>query len=255
MNMKILVVDDDAISRDTLAEMLRKHRYGVVTAASGREALEILVQGDCRMVISDWVMPEVNGPTLCRAIRKGEFSSYVYIILLTVRKSHEDVVEGLSAGADDFMTKPFYPSELRVRIRAGERAGFEHGAVTGLCANRQWATGPGQSKEESLALPFALSPILLDERNVAKRWDTCERVRSRPGLPGFMDKCQQIEGVGYLLGNDCPSLVSNAARLHATGRAACEAPREFTPAARPTRGHRAGESAGGQPTARRRDRS
>lgn len=119
--MKILVVDDDVVSRETLAEILRKCRYDVVTAESGREALEILAEGDCRMVISDWVMPEVNGPTLCRAIREGEFSSYIYVILLTVRNSHEDVIEGLSAGADDFMTKPFHPGELRVRIRAGER--------------------------------------------------------------------------------------------------------------------------------------
>jgi putative two-component system response regulator len=119
--MKILVVDDDRISRETLAAMLQKYRYEVITAASGREALDILAQGDCRMVISDWVMPEMNGPALCRAIREGEFSGYVYVILLTARKSNEDVVEGLSAGADDFMIKPFYPSELRVRIRAGER--------------------------------------------------------------------------------------------------------------------------------------
>lgn len=119
--MQILVVDDDEVSRDALERVLQRHGYDVLTAANGREALEVLTASDCRMVISDWVMPEVNGPTLCRAIRDGDFSNYIYIILLTVRSSHQDVIEGLSAGADDFMTKPFHPGELRVRIRAGER--------------------------------------------------------------------------------------------------------------------------------------
>ena len=119
--MKVLVVEDDEVSRLTLAQMLRRNCYEVFTAANGREALELLAREDCRLVITDWVMPEVNGPTLCRAIRGGDFSSYIYIILLTVRESHDDVIEGLSAGADDFMTKPFHPGELRVRMRAGER--------------------------------------------------------------------------------------------------------------------------------------
>lgn len=119
--MKILVVDDDAVSRETVAQALRRFGYEALTASSGREALEMLARSDCRMVISDWIMPEVNGPTLCRAIRSGEFNNYIYIILLTTRSSPDDVVEGLAAGADDFMTKPFHPGELRVRIRAGER--------------------------------------------------------------------------------------------------------------------------------------
>lgn len=119
--MKILIVDDDDMSRDLLATMLRRGGYEILTAADGAEALEILAATDCRMVISDCVMPKVNGPTLCRAIRGGEFSAYIYIILISARKSHEDVIEGLSAGADDFMTKPYHMGELRVRIRAGER--------------------------------------------------------------------------------------------------------------------------------------
>jgi putative two-component system response regulator len=119
--VQILVVDDDDVGRNALAKVLGRFGYDVITATNGREALEVLAVCDCRLVISDWVMPEVNGPTLCRAIRDGEFSSYIYIILLTVRESHEDVIEGLTAGADDFMTKPFHPGELRVRIRAGER--------------------------------------------------------------------------------------------------------------------------------------
>src|SRR5581483_275493 len=90
-SMKILVVDDDLVSCEVLAKMLRRFGYEVLLASNGREALEILASSDCRMVISDWVMPEVNGLTLCRAIREGEFSSYIYIILLTARHCQDDV--------------------------------------------------------------------------------------------------------------------------------------------------------------------
>lgn len=119
--MNILIVDDDEVCRDTLANMLSKHSYEVLLAANGREALEKLASNDCKMVISDWVMPEVNGPTLCRAIRSASFGSYIFIILLTVRDSPQDIIEGLDAGADEFMTKPFHLGEVRARVRTGER--------------------------------------------------------------------------------------------------------------------------------------
>jgi putative two-component system response regulator len=121
MEMRVLVVDDDEISRDILAQILDQYGYDVVTACNGREALETLAREDCRLVISDWVMPEVNGTTLCRAIRGGEFSSYIYVILVSARNRRQDVIAGLSAGADDFIPKPFDPEELLVRVRAGER--------------------------------------------------------------------------------------------------------------------------------------
>ena len=130
--MKILVVDDDLVCRDTLTTVLRRYSYDVVAAMNGREALETLGRHDCRVVISDWVMPEVNGPTLCRAIRAANFGHYVFIILLTSRDATEDVIEGLSAGADEFMTKPFHPGEVRARLRTAERIlGVELSAVRG----------------------------------------------------------------------------------------------------------------------------
>lgn len=119
--MRVLVVDDDELSRDIMTHTLETHGYEVFTASNGREALEILARGDCRLLITDWVMPEVNGTTLCRAIRDGEFSSYIYIIMVSVRNRRQDVIDGLSAGADDFLIKPIDPQELRVRVRAGER--------------------------------------------------------------------------------------------------------------------------------------
>lgn len=119
--MRVLVVDDDGLSRDIMTRTLETYGYEVLTASNGREALEILARGDCRLLITDWVMPEVNGTTLCRAIRDGEFSSYIYIIMVSVRNRRQDVIDGLTAGADDFLVKPIDPHELRVRVRAGER--------------------------------------------------------------------------------------------------------------------------------------
>jgi putative two-component system response regulator len=119
--MKILIVDDDDIAREMLRHTLARAGYEVTAAADGREALEILRGGSYRMVISDWVMPDIDGIALCRAIRSGDFPGYIYIVLLTSRDQTGDIVEGLSAEADDFIRKPFHPAELLVRVRAGER--------------------------------------------------------------------------------------------------------------------------------------
>lgn len=119
--MKILIVDDDEIALDLLEHLLTRRGYDVFRASNGQEALAILRAENCRLVISDWVMPQMTGVELCQAIREGDFSGYIYVILLTSRDRSEDIVEGLSAGADDFITKPFQPNELAVRVRAGQR--------------------------------------------------------------------------------------------------------------------------------------
>jgi putative two-component system response regulator len=118
--MRILIVDDDAVSLEMLGHALQRSGHEVTTAGNGREALAIVRGGSCRLVISDWEMPEMTGVELCRAIRAEDGAGYVYVILLSAR-GQKDVVEGLSAGADDFMSKPFNPAELSVRVRIGER--------------------------------------------------------------------------------------------------------------------------------------
>lgn len=116
-----MIVDDEQLSLDVLDHALAQSGHQTVSARNGRQAVEIL-QGDaCRMVISDWNMPGMDGLELCRRIRSGDFGGYIYTILLTSRDSKQDIVAGLDAGADDFLTKPFHPEELRVRVRAGER--------------------------------------------------------------------------------------------------------------------------------------
>jgi len=119
--MKILVVDDDHMTCEMLDHALTKSGYEVLTAHDGMEALAILDREQCHFVISDWEMPNLNGLELCRAVRNGDFSGYVYIILLTSRSQKQDTVEGMTAGADDFISKPFEPTELMVRVRAGQR--------------------------------------------------------------------------------------------------------------------------------------
>ncbi len=119
--MRILVVDDDEMTVDMICNALEHSGYETEQAYNGRSALEILRSGRCRLVISDWEMPELNGIELCRQVRTGQFPGYIYLILLTSHQRPEDVVEGLSAGADDFVGKPFDPTELSLRVRTGER--------------------------------------------------------------------------------------------------------------------------------------
>lgn len=119
--MQILVVDDDDIALEALQHALKRTGHEVITAHDGGEALTQLRGSGCHFVISDWNMPGMDGLELCRRIRSEDFPGYVYVILLTGRDRREDVIEGLSAGADDFMTKPFDSGELSVRIRTGER--------------------------------------------------------------------------------------------------------------------------------------
>lgn len=117
----VLIVDDDPICLSLLQNVLEALGYEVGTARNGDEALELVCQGDYRIVLSDWQMPGTSGIDLCRRIRNRHLSAYVYFILLTCLDRRQNLVAGLRAGADDFITKPFDPEELQVRLRAAER--------------------------------------------------------------------------------------------------------------------------------------
>jgi putative two-component system response regulator len=119
--MRILIVDDNEIELGILENSLLTAGYEVLQAANGLDALEALRHNDCHLVISDWVMPHLSGIELCRAVRSREFSRYIYFILLTSRDSHSERLEGMAAGADDFISKPYEHAELIAQIRAGER--------------------------------------------------------------------------------------------------------------------------------------
>jgi len=119
--MQVLIVDDNPIALDLLEHTLKRNGFEVLKADNGRAALEILQQGSCQLVVTDWEMPGMNGLELCRQIRSTCTINYVYVILLTARREASDSIEGMSAGADDFIVKPFQPGELILRVRAAER--------------------------------------------------------------------------------------------------------------------------------------
>jgi diguanylate cyclase (GGDEF)-like protein len=121
--MKILLAEDDPVSRLLMRRILEKFGYEVIVAEDGRRAAEILSQPDGpRLALVDWMMPELDGISLCREVRSHQTDdSYIYILLLTSKQNSEDVVIGLEAGADDYITKPCQPAELRARLHTGRR--------------------------------------------------------------------------------------------------------------------------------------
>jgi len=119
--MKILIAEDDRDSRELLRWILEKLAYEVVAAENGKEAWEAFRRGRFRLVISDVLMPEMDGFELCRRIRKHKQSKYTFVIIITALIGKKDYLEGMEAGADDFVTKPFDADELRARLRVAER--------------------------------------------------------------------------------------------------------------------------------------
>jgi two-component system cell cycle response regulator len=120
--MKVLISDDDAISRLLLKNLLVKWGYEVVETSDGSRAWEILQEENApRLAILDWMMPGMTGPEICRETRKRLARPYTYFLLVTSREEKNDVVQGLEAGADDYLAKPIFPGELEARLRVGLR--------------------------------------------------------------------------------------------------------------------------------------
>ncbi len=121
--MKILIADDSIVSRHLLEATLRKWGYEVTVACDGAEAWDILQRDSApALAILDWVMPELTGPEVCKKVRQQQGQEpYTYLLLLTSKSMKEDLIEGMDAGADDYIIKPFDQHELQVRLRAGTR--------------------------------------------------------------------------------------------------------------------------------------
>ncbi|MBN2707073.1 MAG: SpoIIE family protein phosphatase [Deltaproteobacteria bacterium] len=119
--MKILIAEDERVSRRLLQSRLEKWGYEVTAAEDGRQAWEIFQEQHFPMVISDWMMPNMDGLELLRRIRSSERPGYVYTILLTARSEKEDILAGMDSGADDFIAKPFDKDELLARLKVGRR--------------------------------------------------------------------------------------------------------------------------------------
>jgi diguanylate cyclase (GGDEF)-like protein len=120
--MKVLAAEDNPVFQSMLRTMLTKWNYEALIARDGNEAWQVLQSGDTpQLAILDWMMPGMDGVEICRRVRAVRREPYIYILLLTARSDSEDLVEGMEAGADDYLTKPFNAHELRVRLRAGIR--------------------------------------------------------------------------------------------------------------------------------------
>ena len=117
----VLVVDDDDLVRARLASQLEARHYDVEVAASGKEALRVLAGTHCHIVLTDWQMPDMDGLTLCRRVRLSQKEGYVYVLLLTVRDTKEDMLAGLAAGADDYVVKGAPIDEILARLEVGRR--------------------------------------------------------------------------------------------------------------------------------------
>jgi two-component system cell cycle response regulator len=119
--IRVLVAGDSAVSRKLVEHTLHEKRYSLVFAKSGHETVDLFTQHHPALVIVDWIMPDLTGIEICKHIRSKTQASYTYIILLTGKSEKESVVEGLAAGADDYLTKPFNPEELIARVGVGLR--------------------------------------------------------------------------------------------------------------------------------------
>jgi phosphoserine phosphatase RsbU/P len=120
--MKVLIAEDDKVSRRLLQVKLSRWGYGVLVTSDGNEAWQALQQENApKLAILDWMMPGVDGIDICRRVREHSRLQSMYIILLTTRDEQKDIIEGLQAGADDYITKPFKSEELKARVQVGKR--------------------------------------------------------------------------------------------------------------------------------------
>jgi CheY-like chemotaxis protein len=120
--MKVLIAEDDRVSSLLLQQLLEGLKHEVVAAANGAEAVEQLTRkDDIQVVISDWIMPLMDGIALCRHIRAREHTRYVYVLLVTSRRGKQKYLQAIDAGADDFIRKPIDAEELGARLRVAER--------------------------------------------------------------------------------------------------------------------------------------
>jgi DNA-binding response OmpR family regulator len=155
--MNVLIAEDDAVVRMTLSAVLKGVGYEVTTAEHGGEAWADLQLSHYPIIISDWEMPEVNGPELCRRVRTRADGRYIYFILVTATGGKKRYLEGMEAGADDFITKPVDMEELRARLKVAER-------ILGLRRHVQQLEG---------LLPICAYCKRI--RDAAERWESIER--------------------------------------------------------------------------------
>jgi len=169
----VMIVEDDPVSREVVAHLLRRREYQVIEAADGREALELL-SPEVKIVVADWMMPNLDGLELCRRLKSPDLAGYRYVIMVTAKAEKEDIVEALEAGADDYIIKPVDHDELLARIRAGERIVQLERSLADA-----WEKAQGEAERDGLTGLYNRRHF--DER-LAGELRRAERERSRVAL-------------------------------------------------------------------------
>ena len=216
--MRILIADDDSITRRLLETILTKWSYQVVIAQDGDEAWQILQgEGAPKLAILDWMMPGLDGVEICRRARQRIDAPYVYMMLLTSKIRKEDIIEGMDAGADDYLTKPFNRHELEVRLRAGLRILDLQEALMAssdeLAQARVQETDMGSRLRQTLLM--GETPALLPGLEVAARTEPGSRLDG--DFYDFFPHNEHILDVvmGDVLGQGLPAaLIAAATKNH-----------------------------------------
>ena len=170
--MKILIAEDDEVSRRVLQLTLTAAGHDVATTKNGAEALSVLESEDAPpLAILDWMMPEIDGVEVCRRVRRLASETPAYIILLTAKTDKAEVVEGLDAGANDYITKPFDRQELRARVRVGETVVNLQRSLAARVAELELALS--KVKQLQTILPIcSYCKHIRDDRNYWQQVDT-----------------------------------------------------------------------------------
>ena len=155
--IRVLVVDDSPISRKLLEHTLAEAPYKLVFAKQGSEALQLFAQCAPDIVLTDWELPDLSGPELCRTVRDQFATAYTYVVLITSNSDKKSIAEGLAAGADDYLTKPFDREELRARVAVGRRVIEMHREI--------------EAKTRALAREARTDPLTgLPNRRAVEEW-------------------------------------------------------------------------------------
>ncbi len=155
--IRVLVVDDSPVSRKLLEHTLAEAPYTVGYAKNGTEALQLFGEHPPDLVIADWELPDISGPELCRIVRSKFATAYTYLVLLTSNSDKKSLAEGLAAGADDYLTKPFDAGELRARVGVGRRVIEMHREI--------------EAKTKALAREARTDPLTgLPNRRAVEEW-------------------------------------------------------------------------------------
>src|SRR6202040_3198965 len=167
----VLVVDDSPVYRKLVEQVLESQPFNLHFARNGKEALQLIEEFSPAIVVTDWMMPDFSGPELCQRIRADQSRPYTYIILMTSNTEKGNVVKGLQAGADDYLTKPFDPGEMLARIGVGRRI---------IDLNRQLAAKSLELEEAARTDPLTGLP----NRRAIEEW-ACRQLRgsARHGFP------------------------------------------------------------------------